>query len=55
MWSVLLERISMQTLIYAAFSAVIPWVIYKVNSSIRGYGDPPWKKEFTEEKKEKNS
>jgi len=46
MWKEIASRWpTTETLVYAALSALVPWVVYTVNKKIHKYGDPPWKKE----------
>jgi len=32
------------TLFGAIMSALLPFVLYKINETLHKYGDPPWKK-----------
>ncbi|HLR08950.1 MAG TPA: hypothetical protein VK136_06765 [Bacillota bacterium] len=46
MWDRLLDTLSDKMILFCTvLSFLLPYMVYKVNTWLHDYGDPPWKKE----------
>ncbi|MGJ9458420.1 hypothetical protein [Oceanobacillus sp. CF4.6] len=56
MWTMIMERIPTTLGFVCTFLAFfVPYVTYKINQKLHKDGDPPWKKEDTNETKKQPS